>query len=91
MGIQGLLPLLKDASLPIHISSYSGRTLGIDTYVWLHRGAYGCAREIVLGDPNPRYISYALSRIGMLQHFGIKPYLVFDGDKLPAKTHTEDD
>ncbi|KAJ1037206.1 hypothetical protein NDA14_005283 [Ustilago hordei] len=63
MGIQGLLPLLKDASLPIHISSYSGRTLGIDTYVWLHRGAYGCAREIVLGDPNPRYISYALSRI----------------------------
>lgn len=91
MGIQGLLPLLKDASLPIHISSYSGRTLGIDTYVWLHRGAYGCAREIVLGDPAPRYISYALSRIGMLQHFGIKPYLVFDGDKLPAKTHTEDD
>ncbi|KAJ1022631.1 hypothetical protein NDA18_004973 [Ustilago nuda] len=63
MGIQGLLPLLKDASLPIHISSYSGRTLGIDTYVWLHRGAYGCAREIVLGDPAPRYISYALSRI----------------------------
>ncbi|SYW86584.1 uncharacterized protein UHO2_04081 [Ustilago hordei] len=65
MGIQGLLPLLKDASLPIHISSYSGRTLGIDTYVWLHRGAYGCAREIVLGDPNPRYISYALSRIAV--------------------------
>lgn len=91
MGIQGLLPLLKDIQTPIHISKYSGKTLGVDAYVWLHRGAYGCAREIVLGDPTPRYIAHALSRIRMLQHFGVKPYLVFDGDKLPAKKHTEDD
>lgn len=27
----------------------------------------------------------------MLQHFGVTPYLVFDGDKLPAKRCTEDD
>ena len=91
MGIQGLLPLLKDAQKSVHVSSYAGKTLGIDAYVWLHRGAYGCAREIVLGDPTPRYIAHALSRIRMLQHFGVKPYLVFDGDKLPAKRGTEDD
>ena len=91
MGIQGLLPLLKDIQTPVHVSSYAGKTLGIDAYVWLHRGAYGCAREIVLGDPTPRYIAHALSRIRMLQHFGVKPYLVFDGDKLPAKCGTEDD
>ncbi|GAC95247.1 hypothetical protein PHSY_002822 [Pseudozyma hubeiensis SY62] len=91
MGIQGLLPLLKDVQRPVHVSSYAGKTLGVDAYVWLHRGAYGCAREIVLGDPTPRYIAHALSRIRMLQHFGVKPYLVFDGDKLPAKKGTEDD
>uniref|UniRef100_V5EJU3 Exonuclease n=1 Tax=Kalmanozyma brasiliensis (strain GHG001) TaxID=1365824 RepID=V5EJU3_KALBG len=91
MGIQGLLPLLKDIQKPVHVSSYAGKTLGVDAYVWLHRGAYGCAREIVLGDPTPRYIAHALSRIRMLQHFGVKPYLVFDGDKLPAKRGTEDD
>ncbi|SPO45793.1 related to EXO1 - exonuclease which interacts with Msh2p [Moesziomyces antarcticus] len=91
MGIQGLLPLLKDVQQPVHVSSYAGKTLGVDAYVWLHRGAYGCARAIVLGDPTPRYIAHALSRIRMLQHFGVKPYLVFDGDKLPAKRGTEDD
>lgn len=91
MGIQGLLPLLKDIQKSVHVSSYAGKTLGVDAYVWLHRGAYGCAREIVLGDPTPRYIAHALSRIRMLQHFGVKPYLVFDGDKLPAKSGTEDD
>ncbi|SJX63415.1 related to EXO1-exonuclease which interacts with Msh2p [Sporisorium reilianum f. sp. reilianum] len=91
MGIQGLLPLLKDIQTPVHVSSYAGKTLGVDAYVWLHRGAYGCAREIVLGDPTPRYIAHALSRIRMLQHFGVKPYFVFDGDKLPAKSGTEDD
>lgn len=89
MGIQGLLPLLKDVQTPVHVSKYAGKTLGVDAYVWLHRGAYGCAREIVLGDPNPRYIAHALGRIRMLQHFGVKPYLVFDGDKLPAKRGTE--
>lgn len=91
MGIQGLLPLLKDVQNSVHVSSYAGKTLGIDAYVWLHRGAYGCAREIVLGDPTPRYIAHAVSRIRMLQHFGVKPYLVFDGDKLPAKKGTEDE
>ncbi|SNX85056.1 related to EXO1 - exonuclease which interacts with Msh2p [Melanopsichium pennsylvanicum] len=91
MGIQGLLPLLKEIQTTVHVSTYAGKTLGVDAYVWLHRGAYGCAREIVLGDPTPRYIAHALSRIRMLQHFGVKPYLVFDGDKLPAKRGTEDD
>ncbi|PWZ00127.1 hypothetical protein BCV70DRAFT_200289 [Testicularia cyperi] len=91
MGIQGLLPLLKDVQTPVHVSAYRGKTLGIDAYVWLHRGAYGCSREIVLGNPTSRYISYALSRIRMLQHHGVKPYLVFDGDKLPAKQGTEEE
>ncbi|EPQ26882.1 uncharacterized protein PFL1_05517 [Pseudozyma flocculosa PF-1] len=91
MGISGLLPLLKDIQSHRHVADYRGQTLGIDAYVWLHRGAYGCARDILNGLPTDRYIAYAVGRIRMLQHHGVKPYLVFDGDKLPAKQGTEDD
>ena len=33
MGIQGLLPLLKEISNPIHINQYKGKTLAVDAYV----------------------------------------------------------
>jgi exonuclease-1 len=32
-----------------------------------------------------------MNRVRMLIHFGVKPYLVFDGDYLPSKGHTESD
>lgn len=91
MGIQGLLPLLKDIQAPIHVSALRGQTLGIDGYVWLHRGAYGCAEDLVHGRPTTKYVNYALHRIRMLRHHGISPYVVFDGDRLPSKQRTEDD
>lgn len=31
-----------------------------------------------------------MHRVKMLQHFGVKPYMVFDGDFLPSKAATED-
>lgn len=55
MGIQGLLPLLKSAQEPVHISDFSGQTLGIDAYVWLHRGAFSCSQDLCLNRPNQRY------------------------------------
>ncbi|CAO1631102.1 unnamed protein product [Parajaminaea phylloscopi] len=91
MGIQGLLPLLKEIQDPIHVSRYRGQTLGIDGYVWLHRGAYGCAKALAKGEPTTKYINYALHRIRMLQHHGVTPYVVFDGDRLPSKAGTEND
>ena len=36
-----------------------------------------------------RFVDFALSRVRMLIHFGITPYLVFDGDYLPSKAATE--
>jgi exonuclease-1 len=36
-----------------------------------------------------RYVDFAMSRVRMLKHFGITPYLVFDGDYLPSKSKTE--
>lgn len=91
MGIQGLLPLLKDIQTPTHVSQLKGLTLGIDGYVWLHRGAYGCAEQLVKGQSTVQYVNYAVHRIRMLRHHGVKPYVVFDGDRLPSKGRTEDD
>ena len=49
MGISGLLPLLKSIQQYKHISDLAGKTLAVDAYVWLHRGAYGCATELATG------------------------------------------
>ncbi|KZS98264.1 PIN domain-like protein [Sistotremastrum niveocremeum HHB9708] len=89
MGIQGLLPLLKPIHNHTHVSEFSGKTLAVDAYVWLHKGAYGCAPDLVTGKPTVKYVDYAMHRVRMLRHFGIQPYLVFDGGPLPAKKGTE--
>ena len=38
----------------------------------------------------PRHVEFAMHRVRMLIHFGVTPYLVFDGDNLPSKACTED-
>ncbi|KAK5173118.1 Rad2 nuclease [Saxophila tyrrhenica] len=89
MGIQGLLPLLKSIQKPTHLRNFAGQTLGVDAYGWLHRGTVSCAIELAEQKPTKKHIDFALSRVRMLIHFGVKPYLVFDGDYLPSKEHTE--
>jgi exonuclease 1 len=39
--------------------------------------------------PSLRYVEFAMHRVRMLIHFGVTPYLVFDGDNLPSKASTE--
>ncbi|KAK3720616.1 Rad2 nuclease [Vermiconidia calcicola] len=89
MGIQGLLPLLKSIHKPTHLRNFAGQTLGVDAYGWLHRGTVSCAIELAQQKPTRKHIDFALSRVRMLLHFGVKPYIVFDGDYLPSKEHTE--
>lgn len=36
-----------------------------------------------------RYVDFSLNRVRMLIHFGVTPYMVFDGDNLPSKGATE--
>ena len=36
-----------------------------------------------------RFVDFSLNRVRMLIHFGVTPYLVFDGDYLPSKASTE--
>ncbi|KAF2500839.1 hypothetical protein BU16DRAFT_578708 [Lophium mytilinum] len=89
MGISGLLPLLKSIHKPCNLKKFSGQTIGVDAYGWLHRGTVACAVDLALGKPTTKYVEFAMSRVRMLVHFGIIPYIVFDGDYLPSKSGTE--
>lgn len=51
MGISGLLQFIKDASEPINIKKYKGQTMAVDTYCWLHKGAFSCAEKLAKGEP----------------------------------------
>ena len=48
MGIQGLLPFLKQIQREVHVSSFRGKKVAVDGYCWLHRGAYSCALQLVM-------------------------------------------
>ncbi|KAH7923456.1 PIN domain-like protein [Leucogyrophana mollusca] len=89
MGISGLLPLLKSIQVNKHLSEFSGQTLAVDAYVWLHRGVYACATELATGKATTKYVDYAMHRVRLLRHHKIQPYVVFDGGPLPAKKGTE--
>ncbi|PTB77512.1 nuclease-like protein [Trichoderma longibrachiatum ATCC 18648] len=90
MGVAGLLPILKSIQRPTELKKYNGETLAVDGYGWLHRAAYSCAVELGQGKPTRKYINGVLHRVKMLKHFGVTPYMVFDGDFLPSKAATEE-
>lgn len=43
----------------------------------------------VEADRHFSFVDFSMSRVRMLIHFGVIPYLVFDGDYLPSKSVTE--
>ena len=49
----------------------------------------GVLSSIITADILYRFVDFAMHRVRMLLHFGIKPYVVFDGDLLPSKKATE--
>ncbi|KAM9466429.1 exonuclease 1 [Clarias gariepinus] len=89
MGIQGLLQFIKEASEPVHVQKYRGLTVAVDTYCWLHRGAFSCAERLAKGEPTDQYVLYCMKMVDMLLSYGIKPVLVFDGRNLPSKEEVE--
>ncbi|KAF1808648.1 PIN domain-like protein, partial [Eremomyces bilateralis CBS 781.70] len=89
LRISGLLSYLEDISKPVSLKNFAGQTIGVDGYGWLHRGAVSCAIELAQGKPTNRYVDFFMGRVRMLEHFGIKPYIVLDGDYLPSKAGTE--
>ncbi|KAL5323304.1 hypothetical protein ACEPPN_007838 [Leptodophora sp. 'Broadleaf-Isolate-01'] len=91
MGINGLLPLLKSIHKSCNLKKFEGKTLGVDAYGWLHRGTVACAMELAMGKPTRKFVDFAMHRVRMLQHFGVIPFIIFDGDYLPSKAATEAD
>jgi exonuclease-1 len=90
MGISGLLPAIRDALKTTTISSFSGRTAGIDGFIWLHRGCLGCAREVARGERSTKYISFFMQQVQFLLNHRISPLIVFDGSDLPGKSATNE-
>ncbi|KAL8784165.1 MAG: hypothetical protein Q9213_004140 [Squamulea squamosa] len=91
MGISGLLPLLKSIHKPCNLKKFAGQTIGVDAYGWLHRGTVACAIDLALGKPTTKFVEFSMNRVRMLIHFGVTPYIVFDGDYLPNKAATENE
>lgn len=91
MGIQGLLQAVKPVIQNSHISQFKRKKVAVDGYCWLHKAVYGCCVELCRGDPQAtmKWINYCLQYIHMLLHHEIHVVMVFDGDSLPAKQHTE--
>ncbi|KAJ2400336.1 hypothetical protein GGI23_002096 [Coemansia sp. RSA 2559] len=89
MGIAGLLPLLREAQRKSHVKEFSGQTVGVDSYIWLYRGAFACASDLAMGNATTKYITFFMNRARMLRHYGVEPYFVFDGGPLPSKRETE--
>ncbi|XP_049591845.1 exonuclease 1 [Syngnathus scovelli] len=89
MGIPGLLQFLKDAGEPISVKKYKGQTVAVDTYCWLHKGAFSCAEKLAKGEPTDQYVRFCMKYVDMLLTFNVKPILVFDGRNLPSKREVE--
>ncbi|KAM3960764.1 exonuclease tos [Aphomia sociella] len=89
MGITGLLPFIEKASRRANVNEFNGCTVAIDSYCWLHKGAFACADKLVRGEETDIHIKYCLKYVNMLLSKNIKPILVFDGRHLPAKAMTE--
>ncbi|KAM9345078.1 exonuclease 1 [Symphorus nematophorus] len=89
MGISGLLQFIKDAAEPISVKKYKGQVVAVDTYCWLHKGAFSCAEKLAKGEPTDQYVWYCMKFVDMLLTFRVKPILVFDGRNLPSKKEVE--
>ncbi|XP_026561063.1 exonuclease 1 [Pseudonaja textilis] len=89
MGIQGLLQFIKEAAEPTHVKKYKGQVVAVDTYCWLHKGAYACAEKLAKGEATDQYVVYCMKLVDMLLSFEVKPILVFDGCTLPSKKEVE--
>merc|ERR1719343_1903573 len=55
----------------------------------MHKGAYACARQLLMGEDTDRFVFYFLRMCEILRYNKIKPVIVFDGCRLPAKAKEE--
>ena len=52
--------------LPTYTTAQLGSTAAVDVYCWLHKGAFGCAEQLVQGKPTDGYIKYIMKYVNLL-------------------------
>ncbi|ETO79712.1 hypothetical protein F444_05639 [Phytophthora nicotianae P1976] len=91
MGVDGFLRQLSDAVDRTHLQQFAGQTLVVDALSWLHKACYGCAYELSTGRDTDKYVQYMLRKVDMMRNCGVaKVILVFDGQRLPLKSLTQE-
>jgi len=80
-----LLPFLKPLTRRRHLREFKGKTIGVDAMCWMHKGAYACSQELVVGKDTDKFVYFFLRMVELLRYHEIKPVIVFDGAKMPAK------
>ena len=90
MGIKGLLPELKNCTEHYHISTFRGKKIAIDGFVWLHKASYFCAKELFYLPGTKKILPYLVSKLRILLDNDIQPFFVFDGRSLPIKGNVND-
>ena len=92
MGINALLPSLKSIVRTLHVGdAYAGKRVAVDSYCWLHRGAYSCSVELVEGVPTDKFVVSFMKRAALLKRCGVDAVYVFDGGRMPGKASEEAD
>lgn len=79
MGISGLIPFCEQATRQITINQIRGKTVAVDSYCLLHRGAYSCSDKLIKKIKTSAHIDFAMKFVLMLQSVNIIPIMVFDG------------
>ena len=92
MGISSLLPSLRSIVRTKHVGeAYGGKRVAVDSYCWLHRGAYSCSVELVEGIPTDKFVTSFMKRAHMLRRCDVEAVYVFDGGRMPGKADEEAD
>lgn len=89
MGIQNLLKFFFDAFTSSKLSTLSGKTVGVDAYVWLHKSVYCKNMELAINPNSTAYVSFFFSLIYKFLKHNVKLVIVFDGAKNPLKLKEE--
>lgn len=79
MGIQGLIPFCDKATKPTTLAEMRGKTVAVDSYCYLHRGAYAVSDKLIKNIKTTSHIDYCMKYVNMLLSFNITPIMVFDG------------
>ena len=89
MGIKNLLKII-DVMQTGQLEDFADKVLGVDGYSWIHKAIYNNGHELVVQKEKSSYFKKVATRIAQLTKYRIRIVLVFDGDKLPSKSGTEE-